>query len=51
MRFYDREKEIDILRQNKLQAEQSAMFTVLKRQRHDTLQRLCRRRSIEVSNK
>lgn len=29
MRFYDREKEINILRQNKLQAERSAMFTVL----------------------
>lgn len=29
MRFYDREEEMDILRQNKLQAERSAMFTVL----------------------
>ncbi|MDE6354405.1 MAG: ATP-binding protein, partial [Prevotella sp.] len=29
MRFYDRREEIDILRQNKLQAERSAMFTVL----------------------
>ena len=29
MRFYDRKKEINILRQNKLQAERSAMFTVL----------------------
>ena len=29
MKFYDRENEIEILRQNELQAEQNAVFTVL----------------------